>query len=115
GQESFYRVLRRATDPDPDLRFGSAGEMAEQLTGVLREVLAASDGKPRPAFSALFSPELRAVGVAGALSAGADGAGGAGGHPPGPSPPEGAARLPGPPGAAAGPAARHPAPLRTPG
>ncbi len=40
--------------------------MAEQLTGVLREVLAVADGKPRPAFSALFSPELRAVGVGGA-------------------------------------------------
>jgi serine/threonine-protein kinase PknG len=39
--------------------------MAEQLTGVLREVLAVTDGKPRPAFSALFSPELHAIGVDG--------------------------------------------------
>jgi serine/threonine-protein kinase PknG len=62
-QESFARLLRRATDADPDRRFGSAGEMAEQLTGVLREVLAASDGTPRPAFSTVFSPELRAIGV----------------------------------------------------
>ena len=62
-QESFYRVLRRATDPDPDRRFASASEMAEQLTGVLREVLSAADGKPRPAFSALFSPELHPIGV----------------------------------------------------
>ena len=37
--------------------------MAEQLTGVLREVLAAGDGTPRPAFSALFSPDLQAVGA----------------------------------------------------
>ena len=37
--------------------------MAEQLTGVLREVLAVADGQPRPAFSGLFSPELRAVGT----------------------------------------------------
>jgi serine/threonine-protein kinase PknG len=37
--------------------------MAEQLTGVLREVLAVSDQQPRPAFSTLFSPELEAVGV----------------------------------------------------
>jgi hypothetical protein len=37
--------------------------MAEQLTGVLREVLSAADGQPRPAFSGLFSPELRAVGT----------------------------------------------------
>jgi serine/threonine-protein kinase PknG len=37
--------------------------MAEQLTGVLREVLAVADGTPRPAFSTVFSPELRAVGT----------------------------------------------------
>jgi serine/threonine-protein kinase PknG len=66
--ESFLRALRRATDPDPDRRFASAGEMAEQLTGVLREVLAVADGKPRPAFSTLFSPELRAIGVVAALT-----------------------------------------------
>jgi serine/threonine-protein kinase PknG len=35
--------------------------MAEQLTGVLREVLATADGTPRPAFSTVFSPELQAV------------------------------------------------------
>jgi len=62
-QESFYRLLRRATNPDPARRFASAGDMAEQLTGVLREVLAAGDGSPRPAFSTLFSPELQAVGA----------------------------------------------------
>jgi serine/threonine-protein kinase PknG len=32
-QESFARLLRRATDSDPVRRFGSAGEMAGQLTG----------------------------------------------------------------------------------
>ncbi len=62
-QESFARLLRRATDADPDRRFGSAGEMAEQLTGVLREVLATADGTPRPAFSTVFSPELQAIGA----------------------------------------------------
>src|SRR5258707_519804 len=62
-QESFLRVLRRATDPDPDRRFASAGDMAEQLTGVLREVLAVADGKPRPAFSSLFSPQVHAIGA----------------------------------------------------
>jgi serine/threonine-protein kinase PknG len=61
--ESFYWLLRRATDPDPRRRFTSAGEMAEQLTGVLREVLAVADGQPRPAFSSLFSPEPQAIGV----------------------------------------------------
>lgn len=62
-QESFYRLLRRSTSSDPGQRFDSAGEMAEQLTGVLREVLARKDGQPRPAFSSLFSPELEAVGA----------------------------------------------------
>ena len=62
-QESYARLLRRATNPDPRRRFQTAGEMAEQLTGVLREVLSAGDGQPRPAFSGLFSPELRAVGT----------------------------------------------------
>ena len=62
-QESYARLLRRATHRHPARRFQSAGEMAEQLTGVLREVLAVDDGQPRPAFSGLFSPELRPVGT----------------------------------------------------
>ncbi|GHH11956.1 hypothetical protein Srubr_75330 [Streptomyces rubradiris] len=57
--ESFYRLLVRATDPDPDRRFGSAQEMAEQLTGVLREVVALQTGQPRPALSTLFGPEVK--------------------------------------------------------
>ncbi|MGW3625487.1 tetratricopeptide repeat protein [Streptomyces sp. NPDC000880] len=57
--ESFYRLLVRATDPDPARRFASAQEMAEQLTGVLREVVAIQTGRPRPALSTLFGPELR--------------------------------------------------------
>jgi hypothetical protein len=64
-QESFARLLRRATNRDPDRRFGSASEMSEQLTGVLREVLAVADGVPRPAFSTLFAAQ-------GAFSAGYD-------------------------------------------
>ena len=63
AHESFARFLRRATHPDPARRFQSAGEMTEQLTGVLKEVLSVADGEPRPSFSGLFSPELRAVGV----------------------------------------------------
>ncbi|MFI8876096.1 serine/threonine-protein kinase [Streptomyces sp. NPDC055243] len=57
--ESFYRLLVRATDPDPARRFASAQEMAEQLTGVLREVVALQTGKPRPALSTLFGPEVK--------------------------------------------------------
>ena len=61
--ESFYRLLRRATAPDPQRRFTSAADMADQLTGVLREVLAADDGTPRAAFSSKFTPELQAIGA----------------------------------------------------
>ncbi|MEW2126375.1 tetratricopeptide repeat protein [Streptomyces sp. NPDC007259] len=57
--ESFYRLLVRATDPDPARRFASAAEMAEQLTGVLREVVSLQSGRPRPALSTLFGAELR--------------------------------------------------------
>ncbi|MDX3234876.1 tetratricopeptide repeat protein [Streptomyces sp. ME03-5709C] len=57
--ESFYRLLVRATDPDPGRRFASAEEMGEQLLGVLREVVALGTGRPRPALSTLFGPELR--------------------------------------------------------
>jgi serine/threonine-protein kinase PknG len=59
--ESFYRLLVRATDPDPGKRFGSAEEMADQLLGVLREIVAAQTGKPRPALSPVFGQELRVV------------------------------------------------------
>lgn len=61
GNESFYRFLVRGTDPDPQRRFASAEEMSEQLTGVLREVVALRTGQPRPALSALFGPELGVV------------------------------------------------------
>ncbi|MFE9703748.1 tetratricopeptide repeat protein [Streptomyces sp. NPDC005930] len=57
--ESFYRLLVRATDPDPARRFATAQEMAEQLTGVLREVVSLQTGRARPAVSTLFGPEVR--------------------------------------------------------
>ncbi|MER6631998.1 tetratricopeptide repeat protein [Streptomyces sp. NPDC000987] len=57
--ESFYRLLVRATDPDPARRFASAQEMGEQLTGVLREVVSLQTGRARPALSTLFGPEVR--------------------------------------------------------
>ena len=61
--DSYYRLLSRATDRDPDRRFASAEEMTEQLTGVLREVLAVDDGQPRPGVSTLFSPERKVFGA----------------------------------------------------
>jgi serine/threonine-protein kinase PknG len=60
---SFAGLLRRATNPDPQCRFASAADMAEQLEGVLREVRAQQEGLPFPAASARFGPELRVVGA----------------------------------------------------
>ncbi|MEU7897640.1 tetratricopeptide repeat protein [Nonomuraea sp. NPDC049152] len=65
GNESFHRFLVRSTHPDPDQRFPDATDMAEQLTGVLREVRAAEDGVPYPSQSAVFGPERVAEGVTG--------------------------------------------------
>jgi len=63
-EESYYRFLRRATHPDPRQRFHSAGEMAQQLLGVLREVLSAADGIPRASGSSLFTLEREVFGTA---------------------------------------------------
>ncbi|MEU6585744.1 tetratricopeptide repeat protein [Nocardia sp. NPDC046763] len=60
---SFRRLLERATAADPNERFGSASEMAEQVTGVLREVVATTDGQPRPALSTVFSGERTTFGA----------------------------------------------------
>ena len=60
---SFARLLRRATNPDPQCRFASAADMAEQLEGVLREVRAQQEDCPFPAASTRFGPELRVVGA----------------------------------------------------
>ena len=53
--ESLYRFLLKATATDPIDRFESAEEMAEQLTGVLREEVA-SHGEAHPAVSTVFEP-----------------------------------------------------------
>ena len=45
--DSLYRFLAKATAPDRDDRFQSADEMADQLFGVLREVVARG-GRARP-------------------------------------------------------------------
>ncbi|MET1072964.1 MAG: serine/threonine protein kinase, partial [Umezawaea sp.] len=55
GIESFRRVCARAKHADPDQRFPSAADMAEQLRGVLREIASLRDGRPRPDRSALFT------------------------------------------------------------
>lgn len=52
--ESLYRFLLKATAAHPDDRFQDAGEMAEQLLGVLREIVAREYRTPRPTTSSLF-------------------------------------------------------------
>jgi len=54
--ESLYRFLLRATHPDPDERFQTADEMADQLFGVLREIVALKT-EPKPADSKVFTGE----------------------------------------------------------
>lgn len=61
--DSFARLLRRAIDPDPRRRFASAEEMAGQLSGVLREVVAHDTGVPRPGLSTIFSRTRSTFGV----------------------------------------------------
>ena len=52
--ESLYRFLLKATAAHPDDRFQTADEMAEQLRGVLQEIVAISGQEPRPTSSDLF-------------------------------------------------------------
>lgn len=61
--DSFGRLLRRATDPDPRRRFASAEELCAQLMGVLREVVSEESGVPRPGLSTIFSPSRSTFGV----------------------------------------------------
>lgn len=61
--DSFGRLLRRAIDPDPKRRFATAEEMSSQLLGVLREVVAADTGIPRPGLSTVFTRTRSTFGV----------------------------------------------------
>ena len=58
--DSLYRFFERATAATPDDRFQSAHEMADQLRGILCEIVAAERGKPAPIASTLFTGDLRA-------------------------------------------------------
>ncbi|NMN96805.1 serine/threonine-protein kinase [Antrihabitans stalactiti] len=69
---SLFRAILRATNADPSARFASTEEMADQLTGVLREILARNDGTPRPGMSAYFSPQRAAFGVGSGAEASID-------------------------------------------
>ena len=72
AEESYCRFLQRATHRDRRKRFASAGDMAEQLIGVLRESLSAADGQARPASSGLFTPGRRTFGPHTSSPAGSD-------------------------------------------
>jgi serine/threonine-protein kinase PknG len=52
---SFHRLLLKATAQHPDDRFQSVPELSDQLTGVLREVVAVATGTPQPGPSAVFA------------------------------------------------------------
>lgn len=52
--ESLHRFLLKSTARHPDDRFQSAAEMADQLTGILREIVAVSERAPRPVPSHQF-------------------------------------------------------------
>ncbi len=60
-QESLYRFLLKATTENPDDRFQSADEMADQLIGVLRELVATQTNTPRPATSNVFGSDMLAL------------------------------------------------------
>lgn len=60
---SLYRLLLRATDPNPESRFSSVRELQTQLYGVLREILAVRDGKQFPAQYSVFSPQRTTFGT----------------------------------------------------
>ena len=57
--DSLYQLLLTGTAPDPDDRFQSAEEMADQLYGVLREVVSDQEGRTVPAVSKLFTGPVR--------------------------------------------------------
>ena len=57
--DSLYRVLLTGTATNPDERFQSADEMADQLYGVLREIVSDQLGRSVPAPSTQFGGSLR--------------------------------------------------------
>jgi len=61
GQESLYRFLLKSTAEKADDRFETADEMAEQLLGVLREVVAVDTGTPRAGTSLYLGTDLLAL------------------------------------------------------
>ena len=59
--ESLYRALLKSTAHEASDRFQLADEMADQLLGVMREVVAEESGTPRPSASLLFGGDMLAL------------------------------------------------------
>lgn len=55
--ESLHLAILRATDRDPARRFQSMEELADQLTGVLYEIVAVDKDAEQPRMSSNFSPQ----------------------------------------------------------
>ena len=63
--ESLYLAILRATDHDPARRFASIEELADQLTGVLHEIVAVESDTAQPRMSSHFSPQRGIYGAGG--------------------------------------------------
>jgi len=61
--QSLHRFLVKATREQPEERFEDALEMAEQLLGVLRDVVALDTGKTRPVESRWFAASDASQGI----------------------------------------------------
>ncbi|WHT18512.1 tetratricopeptide repeat protein [Crossiella sp. CA-258035] len=59
--DSLLALIERAADPVPERRFGSAAELADQLTGLLFEVQSLRDGRERSLPGTLFRPSPRVL------------------------------------------------------
>ena len=66
-EESLYRLLLKATAEKAADRFESADEMADQMLGVLREIVAQETDIPRPAQSVHFGSDLLGFEMTGEL------------------------------------------------
>lgn len=60
---SLYRLLLRATNPDPKMRFASATAMVNQLVGVLREILAIRDRRQYAHLNTRFTAQRSTYGT----------------------------------------------------
>lgn len=60
--ESLDHLVRRGTAVDPADRFESTAEMAEELTGILYEIVSRTEGRAPPLASRWFAPAIHPTG-----------------------------------------------------